>query len=123
MGEGATSRWGYRLSNAVRDSFTLQEINDLIRSGDIESLIDLSKFYYRTNGNYRNNINLLATLPKYDTVITPIFDLDKKKDQKKIIASFYKANTFIDELNVKLVVIAESETILEIASLIKEVIV
>ena len=74
LGEGAHSRWGYRLSNAVRDSFTLQEINDLIRSGDIESLIDLSKFYYRTNGNYRNNINLLATLPKYDTVITPIFD-------------------------------------------------
>ena len=100
LGEGAHSRWGYRLSNAVRDSFTLQEINDLIRSGDIESLIDLSKFYYRTNGNYRNNINLLATLPKYDTVITPIFDLDKKKDQKKIIASFYKANTFIDDLNV-----------------------
>ena len=29
--------------------------------------------------------------------------------------------SFIDELNVKLVVIAESETILEIASLIKEV--
>ena len=62
LGEGAYSRWGYRLSNAVRDSFTLQEINDLIRSGEVEALISLSKFYYRTNGNYRNNINLLATL-------------------------------------------------------------
>lgn len=100
LGEGAHSRWGYRLSNAVRDSFTAQEINDLIRGGDVEALIDLSKFYYRTNGNYRNNINLLATLPKYDYVITPIYDLDKKKDKKKIVGSFYEANSFVDELNI-----------------------
>lgn len=98
--DGAYSRWGYRLSNAVRNNFTLEEINELIRSGDPSSLIDLSRFYYRTNGIYRNNINLLSTLPKYDTVITPIFDLDKKKDQKKIIASFYKASAFVDDLNV-----------------------
>ena len=98
--EGAYSRWGFRLSNAVRGNFTIEEINELIRSGDPASLIDLSRFYYRTSGIYRNNINLLSTLPKYDTVITPIFDLEKKKDQKKIISSFYRASSFIDDLNI-----------------------
>ena len=113
LGEGAYSRWGYRLSNAVRDSFTLQEINDLIRSGDVEALISLSKFYYRTNGNYRNNINLLATLPKYDTMLTPIFDLDKKKDQKKITASFYRASGFIDDLNIPVTFVRISQELLK----------
>lgn len=100
LGGNIVSRWTTRLNNGVRDSFSLEEIKEIIRSGDISAAIDLSKYYYRTNGNYRNNINLLATLPCYDTIITPIYDLDKKKDKKKIVSSFNKANAFIDDLNV-----------------------
>lgn len=100
LGGNIVSRWTTRLNNAVSESFTLEEIKSMIRSGDPNGLIELSKYYYRVNGNYRNNINLLATLPCYDTIITPIYDLDKKKDKKKIISLFYKTNAFIDDLNV-----------------------
>ena len=60
---------------------------------------ELSRFYYRTNGIYRNNIDLLAALLKYDTITTPIFDINKKVAQAKLIENFYKACQLVDDLN------------------------
>lgn len=113
VGEGAYSRWGFRANNAVREGFTQEEIDEFIRSGDTQALIDLSKYYYRTNGSYRNNINFLATLSKYDTMLTPIYSLDKKKDQKKITAAFYKASKFVDDLNVPVSFVRISQELLK----------
>lgn len=95
-----TSRWSSLYNNAVGESFTYEEIISIIRHGNPHELRRLSKYYYRTNGAYRNNINFLASLPRYDTVISPIYDLKKKKDKDKITNLFYKANSFIDDLNV-----------------------
>jgi hypothetical protein len=77
---------GYRIgrygssfrSNPVGDhDFSLEEIEDIIRSGDLDSLRKLSRYYYRTNSEYRENIDYLATLPYYDTIVTPVFEEGK----------------------------------------------
>ena len=61
----------------MADDFTLDEILNIIRTGDIDSLRSLSRYYYRTNSQYRNNIDFLAHLPLYDTIVIPIFEEGK----------------------------------------------
>ena len=41
---------------------TDEEIEDIIRTGDLDSLRQLSRYYYRTNSEYRENIDFLAIL-------------------------------------------------------------
>ena len=89
----------YSSNNAVRGDFTKDEIEEIIRSGDIEAIRQLSRYFYRTNNIYRNNIDFLASLPLFDTMITPIY---QEGDIKKSFAvkSFYDACKFVDRLNV-----------------------
>lgn len=70
-------RWSYRNSDPVSDDFTLDEIYKIIREGDLEELRALSRYYYRTNSVYRNNIDFLAHLPLYDTMVIPVFQEGK----------------------------------------------
>ena len=94
------SRWSYRTVEPVKSDFSLEEIIDIILSGDQEQARNLSKYYYRMNGIYRNNVDLLATLSRYETVVTPIFNVNKKNVEEKIINTFYKACNFVEELNI-----------------------
>lgn len=91
-------RWGYMRSNPVANDFTLDEIYEIIRSGDIDSLRSLSRYYYRTNSSYRNNIDFLSHLPLYDNVVIPVFQ-DGKSSDAQIIKTFYKACEFIERLD------------------------
>jgi len=44
------NRWGNRSANGVSDhDFTIEEIESIIRSGDLNALRELSRYYYRTN--------------------------------------------------------------------------
>jgi hypothetical protein len=73
-----TSRWGGHRSSGVLDrDLDLEEIEQIIRSGEISAIRELSRYYYRTNGRYRNVIDMLASLPLYDTLITPIYESGK----------------------------------------------
>jgi len=72
-----TFRYGRNRNDSVYYNFTVEEIEHIIRSGDLTSLRELSRLYYRTNGRYRNNINFLASLPYYDTFVTPIYEAGK----------------------------------------------
>ena len=91
-------RRGYRHRNAVSRNFTLEEIQEIIREGDLNAQRELSRYFYRTNGEYRNNIDFLASLPLYDTVVVPI--IDKKGSETQIINNFKEACEFIDNLDV-----------------------
>lgn len=93
-------RWGRANANSVAShDFTLEEIQDIIRSGDINQLRELSRLYYRTNSNYRNKVDYLVSLPYYDTVVTPIFE--GKGSQTQIIKAFYNACQFIESLDIR----------------------
>ena len=95
-----TSRWGSYRVNGVKRDFTLEEIDDIIRSGEISAIRELSRYYYRTNARYRNNIDFLAALPLYDTIVTPVYE-SGKGSKTQIIKAFYNACAFIEALDVK----------------------
>lgn len=95
------SRWGGHRTNGVRGrDFTLEEIEEIIRSGELSAIRELSRYYYRTNGRYRNNINFLATLFQYDTLVTPVYEVGKGS-KAQITKAFYNACGFVEALDVK----------------------
>lgn len=96
------SRYGAnsRINSVGQHDFSLEEIEQIIRSGDLDSLRQLSRYYYRTNSEYRENIDYLATLPYYDTIVTPIFE-EGKGSKAQIIKAFYNACAFVDELDIR----------------------
>ena len=95
------SRWGGHRSNSVRyRDFTVEEIEEIIRSGEISAIRELSRYFYRTNGRYRNIINFLANLFLYDTLVTPIYEIGKGS-KTQITKAFYNACAFVEALNVK----------------------
>ena len=96
------NRWGATRNNGVSDhEFTIEEIERIIRGGDLNNIRELSRYYYRTNSQYRNNIDFLACLPLYDTIVTPIFDTTGKGSKTQIIKAFYNACDFVEKLDVK----------------------
>lgn len=93
-------RWNNSNANPVSQrDFTLEEIEEIIRSGDLESLRELSRYYYRTNSEYRNNIDFLAHLPLYDTVVIPLLK-EGKGSQAQILKTFESACKFIETLDI-----------------------
>ena len=97
--EKSYSKWGYKQGSSVStQDFTLEEIERIIREGDIETLRELSRYYYRTNGEYHNNIDFLARLFLYDTMVIPIFE-EGKGSKTQILKTFYKACKFIENLD------------------------
>ena len=91
-------RYGSTYSDPVAQDFTLDEILSIIRSGDLDSLRELSRYYYRVNSAYRNNIDFLAHLPLYDTVVIPVFE-QGKGSKTQILKSFYAACDFVDKMD------------------------
>ena len=66
-----------RYNGVPRHEFTKEEIKEIICSGEISAIRNLSRYFYRTDARYRNNIDFLAALPLYDTMVTPIYELGK----------------------------------------------
>ena len=96
-----TSRWGgHRYNGVVERDFTEEEIDLIIRSGEISAIRELSRYYYRTNSRYRQTLDFLAALPLYDTIVTPVYE-SGKGSKTQIIKAFYNACTFVENLDVK----------------------
>ena len=64
---------GFRNGDPVASDFSLEDILEIIRSGNLDALRELSRYFYRTNSLYRNNIDFLARLYLYDTVVIPVY--------------------------------------------------
>ena len=96
------SRWGGQRRNSVANrDFTIEEIETIVRSGELSAIRELSRYYYRTNGRYRNAIEFLSNLFLYDTLVTPIYEVGGKGSKAQIIKAFYNACSFVEALNVK----------------------
>ena len=99
LNDRAFRRWGYDNNERFPErDFTIDEIQDIIRSGDINKIRTLSRYFYRTNSSYRNNIDFLANLFFYDWVVIPQFE-EGKGSETQIIKTFYKACEFVEKLD------------------------
>jgi len=98
INDRAYNRYGYRNGYPVSEDFSLEQINNIIRNGDLEALRRLSLYYYRVNGDYRNNVDFLSVLPLYETVVVPV--MDGGGSQAQIIKSFDNACEFVEQLDV-----------------------
>ena len=96
-----TSRWGGDTANRVScRMYTIEQIEEIIRSGDSAAIRELSRYFYRTNARYRNNVDFLAALPLYDTLVTPIYE-SGKGSKAQITKAFYNACAFVEALDIK----------------------
>ena len=67
------SRWGGQRRNSVANrDFTIEEIEAIVRSGELSAIRELSRYYYRTNGRYRNAIEFLSKEGNTIASIKPI---------------------------------------------------
>lgn len=81
-------------------TLTLDDIYKILESGDIAACRNLSYYYYRISGLYRNAILMMANLPLYQTLVIPIFDINKKNSEEVITKRFTQSLKYVDNLEV-----------------------
>ena len=74
---------------------------------DLDTLREISNYFYRTNGIYFRVVNSFATLFRYDWYVAPEV-IDEKVKEDKILEDFTKVLSFLDESEI-------AETCAEIA--------
>ena len=94
------------LQDAILDLGYLKKVNSKMGSKhhvlkalwerDLDSLREISNYFYRTNGIYFRVINSFATLFKYDWFVAPEV-VDDKVDEEKILTDFMRVLGFLDE--------------------------
>jgi hypothetical protein len=98
--ENSYQRRGSRfLSSVGRVDYSIEQIYEIIKNGDPVELRELSRYYFRTSGLYKNAILYLSNLLLMYSVVTPIFDTNKKVSKNAVLSAFYKSCDFVDALN------------------------
>lgn len=76
----------------------LRAINDL----DYNLMREISDFFFKTSGIYSRLVRYMAYLYRYDWMLTPYVNVDREKvDSEKVLETFYKALSYIDNFEVK----------------------
>ena len=71
-----------------------------LMDNDLETLREISNYFYKTNGLYQKVCNYFAFLYRYDWYVVPeIFDNSTK--QEKILADFAKTLNYLDNSHIK----------------------
>ena len=85
-------------SHLADKEVVLRAINDL----DYHLMREISDFFYKTSGIYNRLCRYMAYLYRYDWLMTPYINVDKEKvDTNKVLETFYKALTYLDNFEVK----------------------
>ena len=77
-----------------------QEVLKAIHNNDIETLREISNFFFKTSGIYSRLCKYMANLYRYDWMITPYVNSDSVKTDK-IEEGFYKALMYLDNFEIK----------------------
>ena len=98
------------LDDAILNLGSLKSINSYysdkkiilqaLASRDIDTLRDISDYFYRTNGIYQRACNYFATMYRYDWYIVPEIYDDNLKEEK-IIKEFNKILNYLDNSYIK----------------------
>ena len=76
------------------------EVLRAIHNCDIQTLREVSNFFYKTSGIYSRLCKYMANLYRYDWMITPYVNSDSVKSDK-IEEGFYKALMYLDNFEIK----------------------
>ena len=77
-----------------------KEVLRAIHIGDLETMREISNFFFKTSGIYSRLCKYMANLYRYDWMITPFVNSDSVKPEK-ITEGFYKALTYLDNFEIK----------------------
>ena len=86
-----------RISPQLADK---KNILKAISQNDLETMRDVSNFFYRVSGIYNRLCRYLAYMYRYDWMVTPYVNSNTQKTDK-IIKNFDKVLDYYDNLNVK----------------------
>ena len=87
---------GYSRWYGINEKYSLENINQIIDHGSLESKIDLSRYFFETNGFYRRLLLHYATLLKYTSLLIPNPSFGKSLSESYVSKKYYGATNFID---------------------------
>lgn len=87
-----------RVDGRLADKKTVLEA---IARNDLETMRDVSNFFYRTSGIYNRLCRYLAYMYRYDWMVTPYINDEKAKTEKDALESFHKVLNYLDNFQVK----------------------
>lgn len=90
------------LKNTEKKYYAKSEIIKALMDRNVQTLRDISNYFYRTNGIYFRICNYYAEMYRYDWYIVPeIYDEKSKINFDKVNKEYRKALRFLDNSNIK----------------------
>ena len=94
------NEWSSRKITDASKDYTLQQVEDIIDSGDIDKQIDLSRNYFRKDGLYKRILLHYATLLTYSGILVPSPAYGKNLSEDYIRKRYEKAINFADSVGI-----------------------
>lgn len=89
--------------SAYTIKYTRERAKEIIDSGDLNQLIELSQYYWYKSGIYRNFIMYYSTMLTFDTYVVPKLSVNPRKIKRnKLEDDFFEVVDFVESLNVPL---------------------
>ena len=76
-------------------------ILNAIANNDLETMRNISNYFYKTSGIYQRLCKYMAYMYRYDWLVTPYYPNNKKSNSKKILDVFNKILSYLDNFEVK----------------------
>ena len=93
------NRFGRVYSTVHSEGFTKEEINEILSSGNVEDIRDLSRFFARFSGTYARSMQYYSSLLNYSYMLVPHYDLENKPNVKKIKKQHKEISRYLKSLN------------------------
>ena len=96
----STSNWSSRKIRETSKDYTLEQVEEIIDSGDIDLQIDLSRNYFRKDGLYKRILLHYATILTYSGILVPSPAYGKDLSEDYIKKRYFKAVDFVDSVGI-----------------------
>ena len=96
----ASFAWGHSKIRERVKEYSLEEVERIVESGNIDSQIRLSRNYYNLDGFYKRIILHYATILKYIGLLIPNPGFGKDLSEQYIQKKYYGAMDFLDANNI-----------------------
>ena len=93
------NRFGRVYSTVHDEGFSQEEINEILSSGDVNDIRDLSRFFTRFSGTYARAMQYYSSLLNYGYMLVPHYDLDNKPNAKKIKKQYKDMFKYVKSMN------------------------